>query len=122
MSISPKGHVGPPGVLTCQFRDKTPRFAVDIQQRTSIVRISGLIAAATIGLILPLSSAFADGTQPNADLDKIVCRAGEPVTGTRLGGPRVCHTQREWDQIQRDAQDSLSGVQQKSAQGNMPGG
>jgi hypothetical protein len=38
-----------------------------------------------------------------------------------LPGPRVCHTQKEWDQIQRDAQDALSNTQQRSAQSNMPG-
>jgi hypothetical protein len=37
----------------------------------------------------------------------MVCRAGEPIVGSRFPGPRVCHTRKEWDQIKRDSQEAL---------------
>lgn len=39
--------------------------------------------------------------------DRVTCRQEEEI-GTRLGGKRVCHTQREWKQIARDGQDMLN--------------
>jgi hypothetical protein len=56
----------------------------------------------------------AASTQASADGgDQIVCRTKPPTTGTRLGGSRVCHTQREWDQQQRDSQNALTNAQQR---------
>lgn len=48
--------------------------------------------------------------------DRVICHQ-EEATGTRLGGHRVCHTKREWDQIAHDAQDGVN-----SAQRNVSGG
>jgi hypothetical protein len=39
--------------------------------------------------------------------DRVVCRQ-EEETGSRLGGHRICHTNREWDQIARDSGDMLN--------------
>lgn len=39
------------------------------------------------------------------NLDEIVCKNQPPATGTRLGGGRECHTVREWNQREREAQD-----------------
>ena len=47
--------------------------------------------------------ATSDGS--NVSLDEIVCKNQAPATGTRLGGGRECHTVREWNQRERDAQD-----------------
>lgn len=56
------------------------------------------------------------GTNP----DEIVCKNQPPATGSRLGGGRECHTQREWDQRQKDAQDI---TRKEELQGyNRPGG
>lgn len=38
--------------------------------------------------------------------ERVICRE-EEVTGTLLGGKRVCHTKRQWDQIERDADGML---------------
>lgn len=51
------------------------------------------------------------------NLDEIVCKTSPPATGTRLGGSRECHTQRDWKARQQQAQDMLahdqaSGMQQ----------
>ncbi|HEY5238171.1 MAG TPA: hypothetical protein VIJ62_07305 [Rhizomicrobium sp.] len=60
---------------------------------------------------------FADDTTPATapasgnDPDQIVCRKGEPITGTRLPGRTVCHTQRDWDQIERDSQGVTTQMQ-----------
>jgi hypothetical protein len=39
------------------------------------------------------------------DLDQIVCKAAPPKTGSRLGGGRECHSQRQWNQMMRESQD-----------------
>jgi hypothetical protein len=36
----------------------------------------------------------------------VVCRE-EEVTGSILGGRRICHTRREWDEMERQAKDTL---------------
>jgi hypothetical protein len=55
----------------------------------------------------------------NTDLDQVVCRKTAPPVGTRLGGGRVCHTQREWDQMRKDAQ---MYVQQQQLLARAPSG
>lgn len=68
-----------------------------------------IAAASTIFSI----SAFAGDdaathSQPANDPNQIVCRQGEPQVGTRIPGPRVCHTQREWDDLRQQSQDALT--------------
>lgn len=53
----------------------------------------------------------------SGDLDQVVCRMGTPPTGTRLGGSRECHTQREWNKRQEDAQRNLAATQKQGLQG-----
>lgn len=83
-----------------------------------------LIVVSVMGLLVSGPVAFADPPQTpapaassNSDLDAIVCRAGEAPIGTRLPGPRVCHSQKEWNQIQQDSARQVqylqSGVGQK---------
>jgi len=36
--------------------------------------------------------------------DEMICQISAPMTGTRLGGGRECHTRRDWDRRQHDAQ------------------
>lgn len=54
-------------------------------------------------------------------MDEMVCRK-ETLTGSRLGGKRVCLTRREWDQITRDSQDALRKTQDKSGAKNPSSG
>jgi len=39
------------------------------------------------------------------NLDEIVCKTQPPTTGSRLGGGRECHSVREWNQREKEAQD-----------------
>ena len=61
----------------------------------------------------PADPAAAPAAKPSSDLDKIVCHEGEPVTGTRFKGPRICKTQREWDDIRQRAQHDLAKDQSR---------
>jgi hypothetical protein len=54
-------------------------------------------------------------------LDRIVCRSKPAPTGSLIGGGRVCHTQRDWDQLQTQSQRAIFGFQQRGLQG-APGG
>jgi hypothetical protein len=54
------------------------------------------------------------------NLDEIVCKQQPPATGSRLGGGRECHTVREWNQRQKDAQDTTR--QQEMGGYSRPGG
>lgn len=54
----------------------------------------------------PPAQAAAPASDSSAvNLDEIVCRNQPPTTGSRLGGGRECHTVREWNQREREAQD-----------------
>jgi hypothetical protein len=92
--------------------------------------------AAAIGALM-ISSAVAQQAAPAAtpqatqqqaaptdDPNEVICRAGEPILGSRFPGPRTCHTRREWDQIKRDSQDALFHTQMNracSSAGSGPG-
>ena len=64
------------------------------------------------------SAAPAMQAAPQDDPNEVICRAGEPILGSRFPGPRTCHTRKEWDQIKRDSQDALYHQQmERSANG-----
>jgi hypothetical protein len=46
------------------------------------------------------------------DDDKVVCKS-QQVTGTRFSS-RVCHSKRDWAQIEKDARDELMDQQSQS--------
>jgi hypothetical protein len=46
-----------------------------------------------------------------SELDRVVCRSGEPISGTRFKGPRQCKTQREWEEIRMRARHDLAKMQ-----------
>lgn len=48
--------------------------------------------------------------KPKYDPDEVICRYQE-VTGSRLGGDKVCHTRREWDEISANSRDAVSRSQ-----------
>ncbi|MGD0866647.1 MAG: hypothetical protein ABSA49_13930 [Rhizomicrobium sp.] len=58
----------------------------------------------------------------SSDADRISCRTGAAPTGSRIGTTRVCHTQREWDDIQRQNQLEIMKAQQQGLTGAAPGG
>lgn len=55
--------------------------------------------------------------QTQEDPNEIVCRPGHAVTGTRIPGPRECHTRRDWDQMRKDSQQQLSTYQEQGLLG-----
>ena len=58
------------------------------------------------------------GRTPDDDmLDRVVCRAEPPRTGSRLGGTRECHTVREWNDSQKASQASLENIQIRALSG-----
>lgn len=59
-------------------------------------------AQATAAPAAPAASA-SDSSAVN--LDEVVCKNQPPTTGSRLGGGRECHTVRQWNQQEREAQD-----------------
>lgn len=90
------------------------------------------LAAALGGLLMSTAATFAQQTtQPAApaaqtlpqqeteDPNEVICKAGEPIVGSRFPGPRTCHTRREWHQIQQDSQNALF---QQQMERSAPGG
>ena len=73
------------------------------------------IAPATTATVAPSQTATAAAetapgavpqqTEANVNLDEIVCKNSPATTGTRLGGGRECHSVREWNQREKQAQD-----------------
>src|SRR5947209_7518816 len=39
------------------------------------------------------------------DLDQVVCKEAPPEIGSRIGGSRECHSEREWRKRQQESQD-----------------
>jgi hypothetical protein len=55
---------------------------------------------------------------PADDPNEIICHQGEPVTGSRIPGARICRTRKQWDDRQRDAAQMVSDGQRSSAGSN----
>ena len=86
--------------------------------------ISGSLALAACMLALAVSATAADppASQPAAaktaasdDLDKIVCKS-EQVLGSRIPGRKVCHTQRDWNQMHEDSRRNTDDSQNRGDQ------
>ena len=74
------------------------------------MRLFGLLLVAAV-VAPPIAVASAE--EPRAQQkERRICRR-EPVTGTRLVGPRVCMTQREWDAITERAREDLGASQRR---------
>ncbi|HKD23410.1 MAG TPA: hypothetical protein VKB71_15445 [Rhizomicrobium sp.] len=54
---------------------------------------------------------------PAEDPNERICHNGEPILGSRFPGPRVCHTRKEWAQIQQDSQNALYHQQMERSSG-----
>lgn len=65
-------------------------------------------------------TAQGEATSSDAYLDHVSCKTFPPPTGTMLGSRKVCHTEREWREIQKDSQQRLDRMQVPRAGG--PGG
>jgi hypothetical protein len=78
---------------------------------SSAVLLTPVFAAAqdTTASAAPTAAATSDSSGVN--LDEVVCKNSPPPLGSRLGGGRECHTQREWNQRQQDSQRALMQLQ-----------
>jgi hypothetical protein len=56
-----------------------------------------------------------------SDPDRIVCHDSPAPTGTRLGGRRECHTQKQWDMMRQQDQQTINSVQMKGLNTAPPG-
>ncbi len=79
--------------------------------------------AGTIALLLAglqggsgQAAAPAAGARPAQNLDQVICRAAEPVLGSRVARRRICRTRAEWQafeddraQLRRDIQNAGKG-------------
>ena len=75
-----------------------------------------MIATAITLLVLaaqPAQGAGNSTSRPAEDLDQVICRAPQPVLGSRVATRRVCKTRSEWRafeedraQLRRDLQNS----------------
>jgi hypothetical protein len=62
-----------------------------------------------------------DAAQPQRK-ERLICRR-PPVTGTRLVGPRVCMTRREWNRVTDTSREDLTTSQNRQVVvGYGPGG
>jgi hypothetical protein len=77
------------------------------------VRKYAFLALTIAGLLASTGAVMADPATDTAqdDPNRMVCRNGEPITGTRLPGPRVCHTQKQWDDMRIQSQQMLEKMQ-----------
>ena len=78
----------------------TAQAAAPAATATTAPSPAATAAAATAPATVPQASA-----DSNVNLDEIVCKNEPPTTGSRLGGGRECHTVRQWNQREKDAQD-----------------
>jgi hypothetical protein len=94
------------------------------------VQKSTVLAMCIGGLLMASTSAFAQDAPaaapavspqaaPTDDPNEVICHKGEPILGSRFPSSRVCHTRREWNQIQKDSQDALFHQQMERSS---PGG
>jgi hypothetical protein len=61
-------------------------------------------AAAAVAILLPAQS-FAE-SDASKDPDKVVCKRLK-VTGSRVGGKRVCMTRDEWDRMGQETRNEV---------------
>jgi hypothetical protein len=53
--------------------------------------------------------------------DKVVCKKEEPMTGSRVGGRKICHTVREWRKQQTGAKEVVDHIQYQGRVSNEDG-
>ena len=54
--------------------------------------------------------------KPAKDPEEVVCVRQEEV-GSRVPGPKECHTRRVWDQMTQDARDNVQDLQMRRQMG-----
>jgi len=82
------------------------------------VGFAGLAGAAVAQQAAPPSTSASSDNDPN----RIICHSQAAPTGTRLGGSRECHTQKQWEDMRQEQQKMLNDVQLKGMSTRPPGG
>jgi hypothetical protein len=54
--------------------------------------------------------------KPAKDPDEVICVRQEEI-GSRVPGPKECHTRRQWDQMSQDARDNAQDLQMRRQMG-----
>ena len=94
--------------------------------------VLGCLAVLAIGPAMAGDDTTPPPAAPSAaapsDLDRVQCRKYPPPLGSRIGERHICHTKREWDEIERNSQDAVNGLIRQGDQsgshnsGGGPGG
>lgn len=80
--------------------------------------LAGLAGTALAQSAGPSPAASSTDNDPN----RIVCHSTPAPTGTRIGAGRECHTQKQWDEMRQQDQQTLNSVQLKGMATRPPGG
>lgn len=82
------------------------------------------VVGTTLGLmpVLALAGSAPTTNTPANDPNRVVCKQGEAPVGTLIPASRVCHTQREWDEMTQQAHHTIDTIEMHNSSMNMPGG
>ena len=90
--------------------------------RLAAISVAAFLITNTVAFADPVSSASqAPAASPGSDPDEVVCRMGDPPTGSRLGARRICQTRKEWEQQTKESQTALGTLQTKGLEGGQAG-
>ena len=103
----------------------------DVEEGRLRISAFALVAAAAFVLASPVGAqtqAPASGqpapqqtAAPQENPDEIICKEGTPVTGSRLGARKICHTRRQWDEISQNSRDITKDAQDRALTSRPPG-
>lgn len=98
-----------------------------IEAAITLIALSGMLSVSaraadatttdTSAAAPSLSTAAPSAEDPNA----IVCRRGQPVTGSRFPGPSQCRTRAEWDHLRQQSRDETMQQQNLGDMTQKPG-
>ena len=91
-------------------------------KKVSLLFAATLICAPMLALADDTTPPATSTTSSSDDQNQIICRHGEPTTGSRIPGRSICHTKHAWDQIQRDSQGETNSMETKGTLTGTPGG
>jgi hypothetical protein len=92
--------------------------------RLSVAFAASLLLLSSAGPLLAQNATATATSAPATaeDPDRIVCHMSAAPTGTRLGKSRECHTQRQWDEMRQQEQQSVNDMQSSGLRNGVPGG
>jgi hypothetical protein len=92
----------------CSFRFEDWRTEPFILLRMKTFAVIALIAATLGGCAgTPKSELQVANSGDPSDPHRVICKDSAAMTGSMLGGGRVCHTAAQWDQMEARAQAAV---------------